>query len=146
VLLWEREHGKGEGKSGWIEQFSAKGKPSLRLSDAGLAALRKGYERWLEETGSKRFGEPIDHGDVAESAGEEPETDAGADEVTDLPAVAMPLTDAEADGLRVHCRTLYERVDGRKMPMARFNNELRQASVSHAELQAFAEKLEELAK
>jgi hypothetical protein len=32
------------------------------------------------------------------------------------------------------------------MPMARFNNELRQASVSHAELQAFAEKLEELAK
>jgi hypothetical protein len=146
VLLWERQHGKGEDKPGWIERYELKGKPSLRLTEAGQAALRNGYEKWLAETGIHRFGEPIEHGDLADSAGEEPEAEASADDVSDLPAVQLPLTDAQADGLRVHCRTLYERVDGRRLPLARFESELRQASVSHEQLEAFAQKLEELAK
>ena len=145
ITLFEREAGKGEGKSHLIEKFTGTKGPSLRLTDKGIAALRKGYGKWLEETGIPNFGQPIDHGDVEDSAGEEPQAVAANDDVTDLPAVKMPLTDEKAYVLQGTCRAIYDQIDGRRLPKARFESELRQASVSHDELEAFAQKLRGMA-
>jgi hypothetical protein len=57
------------------EKHLRKSGNTVALTDEGLTALRKGYSKWLEQTGTKMFGEPIDHGDVAESQGD-PEADA----------------------------------------------------------------------
>jgi hypothetical protein len=146
ITLFERESGKGEGKSGHIERFNTKNGPSLKLTDKGITALREGYQKWLDKVGIAQFGEPIDHGDVEDSAGEEPQVIAASEDVTDLPAVKQPLTDERADALRVACRTAWAQIDARKMPKARFESELRQASVSHDELEQFAEKLRGMAK
>lgn len=133
-------------EKGHLEKFTGKQGPSLRLTDKGHAALRSGYAKWLAETGIPQFGEPIDHGDVEDSAGEEPEAVAGSEEVSDLPAVAMPLTDDKADALRARCREVYKGVSKAKLPKARFDSELGSASTSHDALEAFAARLEELAK
>lgn len=45
-----------------------KGKPEI--TPAGVMMLRKQYGAWLENVGIKAFGESLDHGDTADSAGD----------------------------------------------------------------------------
>jgi hypothetical protein len=144
IRLWVSEHGKG--KKEWIETFKdSKQKVQFRLTDKGIAALRFGYEKWLDTDAGLNFGKPIDHGDVEDSAGDEPEAIAAEGEVNDLPAAPQPLTDEKADQLRAHCRMLHAALPKSKMAKAAFESQLRQASTSHDELEAFAAKLVGLA-
>jgi hypothetical protein len=39
-------------------------KRTIALTEHGMAKLRDGYAKWLEEHGVSRFGAPLDHGDV----------------------------------------------------------------------------------
>lgn len=121
-----------------------------RLTTEGEAALRGRYDEWLKRTGIETYGEPIEHGDVEDSAGgladDERVTDAATEPATnDLPNVKVPLTDEKADVLRQTCRTIYAKVKKSKMPAARFESELAQSSTSHEALEAFAEKLRGMA-
>lgn len=134
------------GPKGWLEQFSTQKGPSLRITEKGMTALRTGYEQWLAETGIPQFGEPIDHGDVEDSAGEEPEITAATAEVNDLPSVEQPLTDAKAHELQGKCRDLHSKVPKSKMTKAAFESQLKQASVSHEALEEFAVRLEGMAR
>jgi Rad52/22 family double-strand break repair protein len=63
-------------------------KPKYFMTPAGDAELRDRYARWLEATGVKAFGEPLDHGHVAGSRDAEDrpaQEDAPAVERTDDP-------------------------------------------------------------
>jgi hypothetical protein len=53
---------------------------NLALTEATLAKLRDGYERWLDDVGIRQFGQPLDHGDVENAAGDPADPDAQADE------------------------------------------------------------------
>lgn len=117
----------------------------MDLTAEGHRGLRWFYQRWLDKTGIPRFGEPIDHGDVEDSAGESvtPEDETVQ---SDLPDVPVPLVDAKADELRARCRALYENVSKSKLPKARFDSELASASTSHDDLEAFVIRLEGMAR
>lgn len=117
------------------------------ITVGGLKSCAEQYQAWLDEHGSKSFGEPIDHGDISDSVGDLLEDPAPEDEQTtnDLPDAPQPLTDEKADQLRAHCRAIHAGLPKSKLPKARFETELRQASLSHEGLEAFATKLEGLA-
>lgn len=124
----------------YVEQV----KNSLVLTADGQKGLREFYQRWLAQTGVLRFGDPIDHGDVADSVGDE--ADRGEETASDLPDLPMPLTDAKADELRGECRTAYraltkEKGGRAKLPTAAFESNLRQASTSHEGLEEFAKRI-----
>lgn len=127
-------------------------KKSRVLTVGGLKECASQYAAWLEAEGIARFGQPIDHGDIADSIGDVETAPALADEepvdeaqTTDLPDVKVPLTDEEADQLRQTCRTVYENVKKSKLSQARFKSELEQASYSHDALRELARKLREMA-
>lgn len=122
-----------------------KDKKGRAITVGGIKTCVRTYQDWLEESGVHRFGEPIDHGDVADSVGEPDEAGVDEPEATDLPDVKQPLTDEKAFLLQGTCRSIYENVDKRKFPKARFESELKQASVSHDELEDFAKRLREMA-
>lgn len=144
IKLWLSEEPEDKAKHR-IESFKdSKGKTQFRITDYGMKKLREGYAAWLEKTGIPRFGDPIDHGDLADTAGEAPEITAAEADPSDMPAVVMPLTDDKADKLRLACRKLYESVPKSKLPKARFESELRQASTKHEDLEAFGKRLEEM--
>lgn len=115
------------------------------LKDPGKAAAAKIYADWLESHGKKAFGEPLGHGDVAESAGlEADETEPGGGEA----AAATPalLVYIEADTLRQTCRGIYDEIKKVKggrthLPPARFQERLREVSTSHDSLREFAAEL-----
>lgn len=120
----------------------------IYLNDAGEATARETYAKWLEEHGTKEFGEPLGHGAVADAAGLE------ADETGDAPgegeaaAEAPPerLVDFEADQLRMASREIYDEIKklkgGRtKLPPARFQERLREVSTSHDSLREYAAEL-----
>lgn len=119
-------------------------KGNLMLTNGGLKLCAEQYDAWLKASGIRDFGEPIDHGDVEDSAGEAPEPEGAVG--SDLPAVAPLLVDARADGLRVACREAYERITklpkGKsRIPKARFDAELAAASKSHDDLEALLASL-----
>jgi hypothetical protein len=49
-----------------LRPWTEDGKPLLKLTLAGERYCRDRYRRWLLQTGIPAFGEPIDHGDVAD--------------------------------------------------------------------------------
>lgn len=49
---------------------NGKDKYDAKIEDAGHAHLVAQYGRWLEQAGVQAFGEPLDHGDTPDSAGE----------------------------------------------------------------------------
>jgi hypothetical protein len=124
------------------------GKRKIYLKEPGIAAAAKVYADWLESHGKAAFGEPLGHGDVAESAGlEADETEPGAGEAG--AAAPVPLVDVEADTLRQAARGIYAEIvklkGGRtKLPPARFQEQLMQASTSHDSLREFAAELRNL--
>jgi hypothetical protein len=130
-----------------IVQREGKGGPSLYITDKGEARCRDTYAEWLEERGKRDFGEPIDHGDVEASAGAEEAEAAEPGDVAE--AVQLPLVDALADQLRATARSNYEelkKVDKAartKLPPARFQERLAQASTSHEDLEALCKELRE---
>lgn len=123
-----------------------KRKVQIYLKDKGIAAAAKIYADWLEATGKRHFGDPLGHGDVAEASGLEADETAG--EGGDDAAAAPPalLVTYEADQLRQTCRLIYEEIKGlrggrTKLPPARFQGLLTDASVSIDALQEFAANL-----
>jgi hypothetical protein len=54
-----------------IEIRGSEGKKTIVLTEYGHTTLRVGYAKWLEEHGVKRFGPPLDHGDVVGATIEE---------------------------------------------------------------------------
>jgi hypothetical protein len=49
---------------GRVEERGAGDKRTIILTDYGHETLREAYTRWLETHGVRRFGAPLDHGDV----------------------------------------------------------------------------------
>jgi hypothetical protein len=116
-------------------------KGNVRILPEGEKFAREQYGGWLEKVGTAEFGEPLGHGAVVEAAGlesDEQTEDAG-------PAQAAPpalLVDVEADTLRQAARTIYEEIRALKggrtrLPPARFQEGLTQASTSHDDLRTF---------
>jgi hypothetical protein len=66
--------------------------PTLVMTPLGERGVRDGYKNWLEVTGTKAFGEPLDHGDVEGAQG-----DAEADDAQPPEAVesAEPMLTAQ---------------------------------------------------
>lgn len=56
-LMMSESHGR-------IELRGKGDKQTIALTEHGMVKLREGYAKWLEEHGVKRFGPPLDHGDV----------------------------------------------------------------------------------
>jgi hypothetical protein len=83
-----------------MKETNAGGKQSLALTEAGERKCRKLYADWLKEQGTKAFGEPLDHGDVEDAAGDH---EAGNEPIVDVPTLdaklAASLKDA-AKGLK----------------------------------------------
>lgn len=77
-------------KAGHVRVWERQGKqPGYYLTDAGERELRKRYRAWLEEKGTRAFGEPLDHGDVEHEPEGEPapvERDVQRTEASDVPA------------------------------------------------------------
>jgi hypothetical protein len=132
VTLWAERAGDR------LERRSAKGKPTLAISPTGLAWLRHGYSEWLGKQDS--FGDPLDHGDVADAGGMEEEGEAG-EFVAEKPA---PLNDERAHVLHDRIDAAYETVDREKVPPGKFRAWRDDAAHSHAELERLAVYLEGL--
>lgn len=70
-------------QSGDLRQTTSGSKKSAAITVKGEGACRYRYRQWLAETGVSRFGEPLDHGDMAESVGD---VEAGEPEIDEAPA------------------------------------------------------------
>lgn len=55
---------------GHLKDSNSRAGKSLVLTDAGELRCRELYAQWLMTAGTQAFGEPLDHGDVADSAGD----------------------------------------------------------------------------
>lgn len=121
-------------------KFIEKRGSSLALTEKGHVKLREGYTRWLERE-DHGFGAPLDHGDVEGATVDE---DAEAEQEF-APTPPPALEDAEAIRLTEEARALYDRLDKRDLPPARFNAWLTGAAYSHEELRKLVDHLEERA-
>jgi hypothetical protein len=74
IKLWVRDARERIEVRGYDE------KQTIVLTEYGHQTLRAGYQKWLEEFGVKRFGPPLDHGDVVGATIEEDEPEIGAGE------------------------------------------------------------------
>lgn len=108
--------------NGRIEVRGKGDKQTIVLTDYGHTTLRAGYERWLNEHGVKRFGPPLDHGDVVGATVDEGESIAagegdGSEPGWDLPedlvaTVEALLANCEAFGFPLDRATVQMRVNG----------------------------------
>jgi hypothetical protein len=86
--LFTSQHGK---------HIEVKGqKKQVWLTDAGHAALKKRYQKWLDEHGTEAFGPALSHGDI------EP--------AIDPPEEAPVAVDSEVEKLRDDARRGYEAI------------------------------------
>jgi hypothetical protein len=123
-----------DGKHNWIKERGKDAKKSLVLTDEGRAGLRDRYrDGWLPDTGIPQFGEPIDHGDVADAGGME-EEQAPEEFVAERPAA---LEDDRAKKLRADIEAAYEVTveKGIAPTPGKFQAWLGDAAHSHAELE-----------
>jgi hypothetical protein len=113
--LWAGEH---------LETWKAGGtKPNgeprwaARITDAGERVLRDGYTAWLTSTGTKTFGQPIDHGDVEGAQGDaELESQPDADEVGTLGPGAVVAHAGDRSGLWDFVRAAIRSKDKKRYP------------------------------
>jgi hypothetical protein len=121
-----------------VEQRSSGQKKALVLKGPGETFVRERYQKWLDETGSKAFGEPLDHGDVAESQGDyEGEAAAEAGATTEG---APALDDEQARAQRTEAERLFgelHQIDPKAMLRNTFDNYLISAQHSHDKLDDF---------
>lgn len=54
----------------YLERYQTKNGPALRLTPKGEEHCRAVYGMWLDRQGARDFGDPLDHGDVADSQGD----------------------------------------------------------------------------
>lgn len=127
-------------------EVKGKAKPTVALTEHGHVKLREGYSKWLEAHGVARFGEPLDHGDVAGATfDEEPAVEEFA------PEPAAPLDDEEAAALVTEIRAAYAEITRigeaatRELPPERFNAWLVGAQHSHEEMRRLLAHLRERA-
>lgn len=78
------------------EAVSEKGK-TLAMTSDGEKTVRDLYSKWLEDTGVKAFGEPLDHGDVPNAQGD---YEADAEPEVSTPSSERLLTAAECERIR----------------------------------------------
>jgi hypothetical protein len=133
VTLWADRAGDR------LDRRTSGNKPTLVLTPTGLEWLRRGYAEWLGKQTS--FGDPLDHGDVADAGGLEEEGEAVEEFVAEKPA---PLDDEKAEALRGRIHLAYEAVDHKKVPPGRLWAWVEDAAHSHAELEKLAVYLEGL--
>jgi hypothetical protein len=119
---------------GFLRRTGQGDRAALALTEKGHAGLRSGYSKWLEEHGTRLFGEALDHGDVEGSTLDE---DAEVEDFTPEPA---PAVDDEAGQAKIDlARRRYSELHALKhgaqaLPPGRFNAMLVGAQHSHAEL------------
>lgn len=138
-------------KAGAIIRTKGDKVSSIIVTDGGLVHARKLYGEWLEGAGKAEFGESLAHGAVADATGME-DDEQGDAPTSDGEAAAAPprnLVDLEADTLRGAARTIYEEIRGirggrTKLPPARFQERLEEASTSHEALKTYAAELRAL--
>lgn len=124
------------------------------IDAATLEWLTAKYTTWLEDKGVPLFGPVLDHGDEPGAQGldeESPQAAAeasGGEQVTETQDPGpQPLEDERAVELRTIIEGRYaqfRKLAPRKMTPAVFQQKLREASVSHEELEAFDALLEQL--
>lgn len=128
--------------------FLDKGKGFLTdkglLTDKGEDALRRGYAKWLEETG-EMFGKPLDHGDVLGAYGDVEAETAPPIDLTPEEPEAKPLEDERAKNLIARAEELQAAIPSKKLTKAAFNRQLASVSHSHEDLEKFIARLEEMA-
>jgi hypothetical protein len=86
-------------QSGALKQRQSGSSKTLELTPRGEALLRSMYAQWLDQHGRQAFGDPLDHGDVEDAAGdhEADEVPEGVDPQTGEvePSADPLLTDAQ---------------------------------------------------
>jgi hypothetical protein len=133
VTVWANKAGdRLERREVWDAKAKAK-KPTLVLTPDGHAWLREAYRERLQDPEGflKAFGEPLDHGDVADAGGMEDEPVA-EEFVAERPA---PLEDDRAKQLIEDLSAEYLKVDKEKVPPGKYQAWLGDAAHSHAELE-----------
>lgn len=133
-----------EAQSGALKPKRTNKGPSLDLTPRGEANLRSMYALWLESHGIAAFGEPLDHGDVEDAAGDHeggeepvtPDVDPQTGEVTAATPVQLARIKAgikaggldEASVMALFKAVEFERAEGEKV-----NDALRRLSPVQAQ-------------
>lgn len=78
---------------GTLKQRQTRDGLTLELTPKGESLLRTMYAAWLEKHGQKAFGDPLDHGDVEDAAGDPDE--AGHSEPVERAVTAEPTKPTE---------------------------------------------------
>lgn len=129
---------------GRLELRGSGDRQTLALTEHGHTALRKGYRKWLDEHGTGRFGEPLDHGDVEGATIDEEMEESGGDFT---PAAPAPVADDIGQALIDKCRAAYKEIreipnGAKEIPPGTFNGWLTGAQHAHAELERLLAHLE----
>jgi hypothetical protein len=113
------------------------------LTDKGEEALSRGYANWLEETGERRFGEVLDHGDLEGAYGD---VESAADQASEKPEEEHPqkLTGAEPEALIAKAEELAAKIPARKKSKATFRRELAGVWHDRDQLRDYVKSLEAL--
>lgn len=122
-------------------QLRKDNKSKPKIDDRTDRKLRDGYRKWLLETGVPKFGEALDHGDIAESQGD---IEVAEVETEDVGSALPLLTDERADRLRADLRAAYDVIretDPQAIPPGEFNRQVEQAGHSHEELEELLARL-----
>src|SRR4051812_25174897 len=73
----------------WTRERRTKSGLTLELTDEGVGECRRRYQVWLDTVGREAFGGPLNHGDVADAAGDY-EADARTAEESETAASGVP--------------------------------------------------------
>ena len=115
---------------------------STVLSPNGITMLRSRYTSWLEARGKAWFGDPLDHGDVEDAAGDVELEAAQPEPTTDMPAQPEPLKTPAALALFEKAENLRKGISAKDLPKALFDRQLAAAVTDQAELEKFVARLE----
>lgn len=125
------------------QQFTQKQGKATIITGAGIKHLRDRYDGWLENGGTEKFGDVLDHGDAEEAIGDvEVDAEAQTAAAPDAPAEAAPLTDEKALELVALAERLHANVAASDMPKAEFNRALESARSSMPDLEKLVTALE----
>lgn len=126
------------------ETYTEQQGKSTVLSPNGISMLRSRYTSWLEARGRAWFGDPLDHGDVEDAAGDvEVEVEQPA-ATADVPEEPAPLDSPAAKALIEKAETLRKTIPAKDLPKAQFDRQLAAASTDMAGLEKFVGHLEGL--
>jgi hypothetical protein len=134
-------------------------KPTVKRMESGKPGylkgqhetwLRQAYEQWLEEEGTEKFGQMLDHGDAAKgSIGQLLDQGGTPDEgeVSDEDLRPAPLDDDEAKQLRERIASTFTelgQINPDRLTQGRLEKMVEEAAHSHPELERVATTIENL--